>query len=59
MRDMAATVSVAQRTLLIIIISVNVSIWKNISLMKIIKAVRHKNPKTVPSMPKKEIIPKF
>jgi hypothetical protein len=59
MRDIAATVSVADRTALISSTSVSVKAWKKKLLMKIKKAVMHRNPMMVPMIPKKATIAKF
>lgn len=57
--DIAATVSVAHNTLLIISVSFSVSESKNISSSNDNTTDRHKNPKIVPTIPKKLIKPKF
>lgn len=58
MRLLAATVSVAHRTLPSISISVSVRAWKKL-LIRIRYSARSMNPITVPTMPRKLIIPKF
>jgi len=57
-RDMAATVSVAQRTLLIIIICFKLIPSKSPTIRFSMK-VRHRNPIMVPITPKKDVTAKF
>jgi len=59
MSDMAATVSVAHRTLLSIIISLRLSCLKNKELISEQKRLRQMKPMMVPMIPRKLIIPKF
>ena len=57
-RDMAATVSVAQRTLLIIRIYFKFRVSKNRLSKKLRNIAKKMNPMIVPSTPKKLISPK-
>ena len=57
--DIAATVSVAQRTLLSMRIYLKFNILKKRASKKVKKAVRHKKPIIVAAIPRKLIIPKF
>ncbi len=57
--EIAATVSVAQRTLLIINVYFNVRVSKNISSRTDNTSDRHTNPNIVPNTPKKLINPIF
>jgi hypothetical protein len=57
--DIAATVSVAHRTELIIRISVKVKASKNRLFIRIMIALRHKNPMIVPMIPRNATTPKF
>ena len=59
MRDMAATVSVAQRTLLSIIIYLREREDPMAKLMKVQKRHSKIKPIIVPATPKKLIMPKF
>lgn len=56
---MAATVSVAERTLLTMSSSVSVSTWKIVLLMNTRKILRQMKPMTVPTTPRKLIMAKF
>lgn len=59
MREIAAKVSVAHNTLLIIITSANEKTWKIYWLMTIIKPVIKTKPMIVPKTPKNQIKPKL